>query len=207
MRNTLTSKTMRGALAPLILVMGLATANPALAADDNGKFAIKGGGLQTCENFIKAVETGSQDIALYGGWIEGFVTAQNQHSQNTFDLTPWQTTRTLLQLTQAACKQVQPETRFIDAFAGIFRLLVPGRLQDESEVVGVTNGENYAVAYRAILQRVQTALRDQGYPISDTNGDFDAEAVKHLMDYQTKKGLVASGLPDQPTLYSLFFKK
>jgi hypothetical protein len=185
----------------------LAISPAALAADENGKFAIKGGGLQTCEKFTKAMEDRSPDVALYGGWIEGFVTAQNQHNENTFDVTPWQTTQTLLELTRAVCNQAKTEGRFIDAFAGVFRLLAPSRLTEESDVVGVTNGENSSVAYREILKRVQKVLRDSGYDIPNETGDLDANAVKHLMDYQTKKGLVASGLPDQPTLYSLFFKK
>lgn len=207
MRKTAKTNTMGGALAPLIFMCGLALGSPSWAADENGKFAIKGGGLQGCDKFLEAIESNSQDIALYGGWIEGFVTAQNQHNENTFDVTPWQTTQTLLQLTRSVCTQAKPDSRFIDAFAGVFRILAPSRLTTESEVVGVTNGENSAVAYREILKRVQTVLRDKGYDIQNDTGEFDEQTVKDLMDYQTKQGLVASGLPDQPTLYSLFFKK
>ncbi|WP_168199207.1 peptidoglycan-binding domain-containing protein [Pseudorhodobacter turbinis] len=179
----------------------------AYAADANGKFGIKGGGLQTCESFTEAMEKGTADVALYGGWIEGFITAQNQHNENTYDIAPWQTTSTMLELTKSLCNQAKPNTRFIDAFAGVFRILFPARLQQESAVVGVSNGEARSIAYVEVLKRVQQALRDEGYEIADDTGAFDQASIRQLMDYQTKNGLVATGLPDQPTLYALFFKK
>lgn len=199
----------RGALASLVLTVWL-TIVPgavAVAADDNGKFAIKGGGLQTCAKFTEAFSTRSSNLALYGGWIEGFVTAQNQNATNTYDIVPWQTTSTLLDLTRAACKQTKPQTRFIDAFAGVFQLLFRTRLTAESEVVGISNGEASTVAYLEVLKRVQDALRAEGYDIPNTTGDFDATTVRQLMDYQTKNGLVATGLPDQPTLFKLLLQR
>lgn len=198
---------MRGALAPLIFACSFAVSNVAYAADENGKFAIKGGGLQTCVKFVEAMDAGSQDVALYGGWIEGFITAQNQQNDDTFDITPWQTTNTLLSLTKAVCEQANEGARFVDGFAGVYRLLFPSRLRTESEPLGLSNGEARSVAYREILKRVQIALRDQGYDIPDEDGNFDQAAIGQLIEYQRSKGLTASGLPDQPTLYSLFFKK
>ena len=207
MRISFDCNKMRGAVAPLVFISAVAISSTAMSADDNGKFAIKGGGLQTCENFVETMREQTNDVALYGGWIEGFVTAQNQHIDATFDVAPWQTTNTLLQLTKSICEQAKPDTRFIDAFAGVFRILFPSRITQEDEVVGVSNGEAHSIAYREILKRVQQVLRDEGYTIADETGTFDNVTVRQLMDYQTKKGLVPTGLPDQPTLYPLFFKK
>ncbi len=182
------------------------TAATAYAAEENRKFGIKGGGLQTCGKFMDAMETGSTEVALYGGWIEGFITAQNQHNEDTYDIAPWQTTNTLLELTKSLCNQARPDTRFIDTFAGVFRILFPARLQSESAVVGISNGEARSIAYVEVLNRVQQALRDDGYEIADNTGGVDQAPIRQLMDYQRKNGLVATGLPDQPTLFAMFFK-
>ena len=207
MRKCIKNNGMRGAIAPLVFLGSLFLGTTAFADDENGKFAIKGGGLQSCENFAAAMDSNSQDLALYGGWIEGFVTAQNQHNEMTFDVAPWQTTTTLLELTLSLCNQTDADTRFIDAFAGVFRILFPSRLTTESEVVGISNGEARSIAYVEVLKRIQQVLRDKGFDIPDETGQFDANTIKQLMDFQTGAGLVATGLPDQPTLYTLFFKE
>lgn len=196
------TKLSRGALAPLFWVLA---ASAAFAADGNGQFAIKGAGLQTCERFETAMEAQTQDVALYGGWIEGFVTAQNQHLETTFDIAPWQTTSTLLSMTRSVCAQAPNETRFIDAFAAVFRLLTPSRLTEESEIIGFTNGDASSVAYREILKRLQQALRDEGYDIANQDGDFDEVAMAYLRDYQARNRIPTTGLPDQQTLYALLF--
>ena len=50
------------------------------AADVDGKFAVKGAGRKSCESFLQAKASGSNDYLLYAGWVEGFISSYNQFS-------------------------------------------------------------------------------------------------------------------------------
>ena len=62
-----------------LLFMGLlACCAGAQAADKNGQFAIKGVGLQTCQEFVSARETQSPQYFKFGGWMNGYLSATEQ---------------------------------------------------------------------------------------------------------------------------------
>ena len=49
------------------------------AIDKNGKFAVKGVGNASCETFRKAIENNESQKYLFAGWLNGYITGQNQH--------------------------------------------------------------------------------------------------------------------------------
>src|SRR5678815_1571286 len=78
----------------------MAFASPGAHADSpDGKFAIEGAGYATCAAFTEARNARSEAApnkpsdayARFIGWIEGYLTAANRYTPDTFDLTPWQT--------------------------------------------------------------------------------------------------------------------
>ncbi len=195
-----------GVRAPLLALALVAGADAAEAADDAGLFAIKGAGLQDCAAFIEAVAAGSPDLALYAGWIDGYVTALNQFTPDAFDFAPWQNAQTMLGLTQSVCSAAPPETRFMDAFADLARILAPHRLTAQSPIEAVQVGGRGALVYRAVVAAAQTRLAALGHYEGAADGAFDEAVSAALAAFQRAEGLEAHGLPDQPTLFALLLK-
>jgi len=195
---------MRGAvLRPVFFALALA--GPVFAADSEGNFAIKGAGLQTCAAFLAAYEARSTDLGLYSGWIDGFLTGQNQYRDGVFDLASWETTQILLALTQSSCGQVPGETRFIDGFAQVMRLMRPNALTAQDTASVAQLGDSAVVLYDTVMIRMKTSLAAAGYYPGDvSNATFTSDTSNALRAFQTDKGIIDSGLPDQRTLYELF---
>lgn len=191
---------------PIALLLGVA-ATAAPAADAQGRFAIEGAGIATCGQFLAAAREGSRDVGLYAGWIEGYVTGLNQFTSDTFDLTPWQTAQSMLGLLESVCKDMTPETRVIDAFTRLLRILAPHRLREESPLDGVQAGGRGAVVYRAVVVALQGRLAALGLFGGAQDGLFGADTAAALAAFQRREGLEPTGLPDQPTLFALLLKQ
>lgn len=176
-----------------------------MAADPDGQFAIKGGGQQACASFLAAYDAQTRDLGLYAGWIDGYVTGLNQFTDDTYDLASWQTTETLLGLTQSVCAQAPEGTRFMDAFFQVVRLITPSRVAAKSPLVAMVHDGQSTVAYGAVIERMKTRLRDLGHGAGlATDMSFDPATATAVAAFQTTKGLPATGLPDQRTLFELF---
>lgn len=186
-----------------VLLVGLVTAPLLRAGDTGGNFALKGAALKSCADFTTAWDGKSPDIALYGGWIEGYLTALNQFREATFDLAPWQTTETLLGMTRSVCDQSGPETQFMAAFWIVVRSLQPERLDAGSEATALTQGGQTVVLYAAVAGRIDARLSVLGYETGATSG-FTPQTAQALMQFQADRGLPPTGLPDQKTLFELF---
>jgi hypothetical protein len=72
----------------LMLVSLLLAASPVFAADSTNRFALRGVGLADCEHFLKAMKERKENVLVAGGWLEGYITAVNQFTPNTFDIAP-----------------------------------------------------------------------------------------------------------------------
>ena len=180
------------------------TLQPARAADPDGRFAIEGGGLQTCTDYATAVQWRTADVAAYGGWIEGYLTALNQGYGGVYDLTPWQTTESLVSLLRSVCRQVDGGTRIAVALDRMVRLLLPQALLDESPVVAVQADASSSFAmYVEVLDRINAALRQRGHAVVDIRGHFGDDTRAGLRAVQAGAGLAETGLPDQRTLFVL----
>ena len=185
--------------------LALTFAMPVHAGDANGRYAIKGGGRMTCDTFQKARAENSSNLLIFGGWIEGYVSAVNNYEKNTYDMTPWQTTELLLGLIAAGCEN-NPDARFVDVVGALFKQLYPQRVQSESPIGKFEVGETGIFMYQAVLKSVQTALNAAGYDVGTPTGLAGPETVEALVAYQKANGLKETGLPDQATLYALLLK-
>ena len=197
--------TLPGILRASAILLGM-SAIPAFAADDEGNFAIKGAGLQTCGAFLAAWDKASPDLAQYGGWISGYLTGMNQHVESTFDAAPWQTTETLLGMTRSVCQNSAPDLRFMEAFNLLMRNLLPLRLNASSELEGVRDADSTLVIYREVLRVARQRLKAEGFDPGPEDGDFTDQTASALRGFQTARGLTATGMPDQQTLFQLFLK-
>ena len=205
---TIKTRGVRLRCAPFAVCALLVCSSPAVAADPQGQFAIKGGGQQSCGTFLTAWEERSSDLGLYAGWIDGYLTGLNQFTDSTYDLASWQTSDTLMGLTQSVCLQAPGETRFMDAFFQIVRVITPSRIMVQSPLVALIHEGESTVAYGPVIARLKARLEELGHGEMLTQGEaFDPATATAIAVFQEAEGLPATGLPDQRTLFELFHRR
>lgn len=184
------------------LVAAAAAPAPVGAADGSGRFALRGVGLATCEQFLQAAEERQENILLAGGWLEGYMTAINQLMPETFDIAPWQNTDTVLALVKHNCERNR-EQRFFAVVTAMIEFLAENRLKEQSDrVIAEADGQRVAL-YSEIMKDVQQNLIDKGHLQGNADGQFGAKTKAALEEFQKKENLQVTGLPDQVTLWRL----
>tara|TARA_R110002012_G_scaffold259737_2_gene441348 strand:- start:156 stop:755 length:600 start_codon:yes stop_codon:yes gene_type:complete len=178
----------------------------ASAADKDGKFAVKGAGKRLCSNFLSAAAQKSTDYYLYGGWLEGYISAYNRFQPENYDVTPWQTTELLLALLQQDCENNQ-ERHFLTVTNSLLKALFPIRLPAESALVAIDVSDAKSYFYVEILKRAKQRLIKMGYLQDLGSSDFDQGTLDAFKHFQRDRGLAETGVPDQNTLMNLFLKK
>jgi len=191
--------------AALVATVLLASAAPAIAADADGNYAVKGAGMARCADFLAARERGDEKaVFMFAGWAEGFVSAANLYEDDTFDAAPWQGTDVLAVLLSAACRRT-PDDAFHLAVARVMRELFPARLDTASARVVVGEGERELVIYDAVVGRVRRRLAALDYlDAAEPDAGWNASAADALGRFQADRGLDATRVPDQLTLLYLF---
>lgn len=190
----------------LIAAMCLLINSELFAADADGRFAAKGAGRKTCSEFITAHDSKSREYYLYGGWLEGYISAYNGFQDDSYDITPWQTTELMLLLLKHHCGK-NPESRFLTAVNSFFKLIFADRLVKENPLVKISVNNTESYYYSEILIRAKTRLQKMGFLQGEVDDDFDDQDVAAFAAYQKTFGLKETGIPDQYTLANLFFKQ
>ena len=175
----------------------------AQAASNEGVFAVKEAGRQTCETYIAERAEQSQAYVLFLGWIAGYISAHNKLSEETLDITPWQSTRLLASMLNKYC-ETHGEVLFVRAVGAMLEAFEPTRLRGNPEMVEAKSGDTVIPIYREILRRAQQGLTELGHYRGEHDGLYSPETVEALVAYQREKGIKETGLPDQSTLIRLF---
>ncbi|MEM9437021.1 MAG: peptidoglycan-binding domain-containing protein [Pseudomonadota bacterium] len=179
---------------------------PGQAEDSNGDFAIKGAGLQSCGSLVEAWDGRTEDIALYAGWIDGYVTGMNQNLEDTFDVAPWQSVQTLLGLTTEVCRNLDESEMFITAFNDLMKDFAVHRVRQKQNAIAVTNGDTAIALYKETLLRVKQRLSENGFDPGGLDHQFTDQTRTAIEAFQASKGIAVTGLPDQQTLFLLFVR-
>lgn len=187
------------ALAALALIQAVSAAR---AADPEGVFAVEGIATEPCTAFVAEREAKSQKYYMFGGWVDGYITAINQFNVDTYDITTWETTDLLMALIDRHCR-ANPDNQFIGVAAAMVKKLNPDRLTKQSPVIDITVGEHTGKMYQEVLRRVQQALIDQGFSTGAADGQFGPQTQEALAAFQTARQFEATGFPDQITLLAL----
>lgn len=192
------------ALALVICIAG--AGDIAKASDANGDFSIRGAGRISCAELLGGLEAKDKRLSVFAHWLEGYITASNQHLGDTFDVTPWQTTELLLALAGRSCAAT-PEKNFMDVVGRLIAQFRPLRVQEKSALVQLRTGESVQVHYRVVVERARTRLIELGH-LFETQGlegqAQSAEMRRNLLAFQKTVGLPPSGRLDQQTLLNLF---
>lgn len=177
----------------------------ALAADSQGRSNVHGLGRVPCKRFVELCEKGATECKLTASWIEGYISALNVTTPETFDLLAWQDSSVVGEFSFNICKR-HPDAVLIEAINEIVRqALAPNRIKAASERVRVGEGENTAYLYRESIRRIQQRLADAGHLEGSVDGDFGPGTRAAMAAFQKAAGLPATGMPDQRSLTLLFY--
>ena len=182
------------------------TAAPALAADENNHFAVRGAGIASCTQFLESREARSEQYFQFGGWMNGFLSAVNRYEDDTYDVVPWQSADSLASALANYCSQ-NPDQSFHGAMVLMIQTLRPDRLTHRSDMltIEVDGSERPIRLYQASLEQVMARLGQAGYEVGTADSEFDDQDRQALADFQLAEGLPVTGLPDQATLLRLFY--
>lgn len=202
------SRLRRCTLIALVTVPFLA---PSLAgaADGNGDFALEGAALAPCPRFVDAVENDATEVLLYGGYVQGYFTAINQTTADTYDLLTWQSPQQQFGALVGYCKQ-NPEHRFFRAVAAMAQQLMADRIVDRADVVAIDVPDGRPMLrYPKTLDRVRAKLVAGDYLSADeADGETTAwteDLAAALSAFQEANALEPTGLPDANTLVVLLY--
>ena len=174
----------------------------ASAADQNGLFAIRGAGLLTCLTYVQEREAASDAYVMIGGWLDGYVTAINELSLETFDVTPYVSTELLTALIDRHCKD-NPGDILFAVTNTLLAKLFDERLKSSSVYVDVRISLEQMRLYTDTIERIQTSLAAKGLLYIEATGQWNLATQNALARYQESIGMNGSGFPDQATLWSL----
>ncbi len=180
----------------LLIAGACLAACPALAADNQGRAAPKGWGLASCQQFLDQAKESEENVIRIGSWLEGYISAANVYSEDTYDLAPWQDPVYLLNIIGRNCQNA-PEERFIRVVHAYVQYLAQGRLKERDDVLIATSGENRRPVYKSVLIDVQEALG------ITADGVFGPGTKSALEEYQKANNLPQTGLPDSLTIERL----
>ncbi len=174
----------------------------AIAADSEGRFAVEGVGRATCVDYLKAASEKNPVYYSIGGWIEGYLTAVNAQTPETYDITPWQQTDLFAALLESHC-QANPDINIIVIIRGMVDSLMGERLREPTPLKSVDIGDRQVYLYDVVLRRIQQALKDKGHYQGGIDGDYGPGTRAAMTAFQQSEGLEVTGLPDQVTLFQL----
>ncbi|MFL5333022.1 MAG: peptidoglycan-binding protein [Geminicoccaceae bacterium] len=186
-------------------LMLLATATAAAAADAQNRFQAYGLGRTTCKAFVEICESKKEACKLTGTWMEGYFSAFNALSRDTFDILPWQPPELMAQFTFNVCKQ-NPDAPVLEVVNELIRrLLVPNRVQAASDRVKIGDGDQAVMLYRDTIRDIQEQLDKTGHLDGKADGSFGPGTKSAVEAFQKAAGLKPTGIPDQRTLIALFY--
>jgi hypothetical protein len=198
--------TLRAALFATVLSVGLAS--PVSAETPTGEYAIEGAGIASCSAYVEAKKAKSEAYPRFIGWLEGYLTAANRFSADTYDLTPWHSAELLGVVVEGHCEK-NPQDRLFNIAQRLVISLTPDRMTQRSEMVRLTGRnskgqERVVVVYTEVLRRAQDALKKQELYPGPVDGQYTPVLQRAFVNYQAAVGLDDTGLPDPLTLWLLF---
>ncbi len=188
------------------LVLLLSLSSPVLqAADAKGAFALRGPGALNCADFVQArkQKDGGRDFLL---WVDGYLSALNLTSRDTFDLLPWGNESYLALLLEGHCKR-HPKQPFHIAVNKLLEGLSEWRIRQRSPQIEARRSGAKVLIYQETLRRLQARLKEMSLYRGREHGRYDNATAEAVERFQRQRGLPATGLPDNMTLHVLFLER
>lgn len=186
-----------------LFAAALFAAAPALAADGDGLFAVKGLGRVTCKDFVAEHKAKSPAFAAMVGWLDGYVTAANRYAGDTYDMTSFESTDLLIALIEQHCQR-HPDHVYAAVAQALLGRLENQRIVRNSPALTVPGAQRDYVLYVETVRRLQGRLKDRGLYKGAIDGLYGPGTRAAVKAFQEAAGVTATGEPDQLTLLRLF---
>lgn len=185
------------------LLLSLSWVPPLSAADQAGRFVLKGAANAGCNDYLKAYEDKPGGFLLYLGWLGGYITALNQYRNNTYDLTSWESMGLLAASLHSYCSS-HPSASFFGASQRLVEALNADSLETFTPGIEVHNRGVTLTLNQPLVSRVHRQLAELGLYSGAPDASFGDDSKAAMSAYQKQHGLPPTGLPDQLTLYQMF---
>ena len=190
-----------------LLLGSLLLVSVAQAADKKGNYAAKGLGILTCAQLDDASKKNPEKLKLmFHTYLGGYLTAFNQLKKGTFDILPWQNTENFGVLVSNYCTN-NPDLQLVLALGRMTKAFESARLTRSTELVKISEGDDFVWIYKTVIWRAQKALKDRGYYKWNPDALFGPGTRKAFKGFQKDNDLKVTGLPDQITLFKLLLYK
>lgn len=193
---------MRNAYLFCLVCLGLCSTQ-VQAADENNQFALKGAGFLPCQVYSQERQKKSNIYYMVSGWLEGYLSAHNQYTENTYDIASFESLELLLGVLEKHC-QSNPGDRLYGVMASIVSQLHPQRLAQESNKIEISDGSRKTQLYRETVRRMQQRLEQLGLFKAPIDGRYTDATRSALAAFQSDLNFETTGFPDQTTLWRLF---
>jgi hypothetical protein len=177
----------------------------AFAADDASKFAMKGAGFLPCQIYVTERGKRSEIYYMIGGWVEGYVSAYNRLTADTYDVLSFESLELLLAVMDKHC-EANPNDRLHAVFSAMIARIAADRIRAESPRVEIAEDGRRTQLYREAIRRVQGELARLGLYRGEIDGTFSDQTRSAIIAFQSDLGFATTGFPDQTTLWRLLRK-
>lgn len=179
-----------------------------LSTNSLAEGAVDGIGVKTCASMLSDIENKPDSLIQYSSWLSGYISATNSLSKDTFDLTSWQSSDFLMRGLAGYC-QKNKDIRFFKAVDEMIKSLYSQRLTESSKIVKINSDTQEMLIYVTVLEKLKAELIRLGHIETqnakiDEARPWDATLSMGIKSFQTERGLLSNGLPDQATLNILF---
>ncbi len=183
-----------------------ALAQTAGAADPYGQYGVRGAALVPCSIYERERAAESDAYRMIASWMDGYITAINQHVDDTYDVASFESTELLAAVVSEHCKN-NPDAAVFAVVKSLVEQFGDNRLRRSSKKVEVAVDEYRVMLYEEVLERIQQKLTGAGHYQGEIDGIYDAETQAAMQAFQKSMELEPTGFPDQLTLYRLFYSK
>jgi murein L,D-transpeptidase YcbB/YkuD len=186
----------------ILLALTLFTASKVQAADGQGQFAVRGVGLISCGIYAQEYQAKEDVYLITAAWVDGYVTAVNEHAADTYDLLSFETTELIMAIVDRYC-QANPTDTVFAVLTNLFKKLQQERIIEKSDKAAIVLDGRSAHHYIELIKRVQKKLKEDGLYHGDIHGEFNQQMIEALKRFQQLIGFEPTGFPDQATLWRL----
>lgn len=191
--------------APTAIAAAIALVSPGLAADADGRFALRSLATLSCGDVVGAIEQSEGEelqtlVSQLSIWLGGYLTHVNRVTPDVFDIVPFAVERDVLAVVVNRCQQLPVETNFEAATAEVVTILSVLAVPRESPV-RVFDG---AIPLReSVIVLAQERLIAHGHLDGRADGIIGPQMRRALQSFQSDREMQHFGELDIDTFLAL----
>jgi hypothetical protein len=180
---------------------------PALAADPQGNFSVRGVGALPCPQVIQRIDGRSPEVPLLVAWADGMLTQMNRSDRETFDVVPFVSTPGLLTILATNVCRANNQLVFATAVGQALEAVKPMRVRQNGQPVTITVGQASVVLRPETVRLVQTRLKELNLLAATPDGQWGASSRAAMRRFQEGASLPLTEIPDPDSVIRLMLQR